>query len=456
MPRTFPRICPLCGKPGVSNLSSHLEIVHDLTGLRRTRLLKEAKVSWKSKREYISTSVDLPRCSSSSTRKICEPRKRRRPVNETPKTSSTAKKVKLSHDVSLATEPYPDFMFRHKFSLLVVGPSQSGKTVFVEQILTRDRIVYETNKPRRILWYYSQWQDRYEALKSAIGKDIKFFRGLPTFQEDLREIDPKYNNVIIFDDLMAEAIESPIVSRLFTQGRHRNASVILLLQNMFPKGKFNTDISRNAQYMALFRSPSDRKQIGIVAERMFDKNRQRFMTAYYHETERPYGYIFVDNKPDTAANKQVLSDIFGSCRVYPSINKTLKPEGEVESIPPKDLIVPPKYAEAKSSTRKPKPFDLDWCGMTWPALQNYLHGAPYLKAIPEGFGLCEMYTSTRNAVNPYTPTVMFASENYWPVKIKHYSNGKRKWIYIHEDEPSVQAFVQETKAIERARGRGTF
>ncbi|CAH3180094.1 unnamed protein product, partial [Porites lobata] len=129
MPRTFPRICPLCGKPGVSNLSSHLEIVHDLTGLRRTRLLKEAKVSWESKREYISTSVDLPRCSSSSTRKICEPRKRRRPANETPKTSSTAK----------------------KFSLLVVGPSQSGKTVFVEQILTRDRIVYETNKPRRIL-----------------------------------------------------------------------------------------------------------------------------------------------------------------------------------------------------------------------------------------------------------------------------------------------------------------
>ena len=115
----------------MSNLSSHLEIVHDLTGLRRTRLLKEAKVSWESKREYISTSVDLPRCSSSSTRKICEPRKRRRPVNETPKTSSTAKKVKLSHDVSLATEPYPDFMFRHKFSLLVVGPSQSGKTVFV-------------------------------------------------------------------------------------------------------------------------------------------------------------------------------------------------------------------------------------------------------------------------------------------------------------------------------------
>ena len=43
--------------------------------------------------------------------------------------------------------------------------------------------------------------------------------------------------------------------------------------------------------MALFRSPSDRKQIGIIAEHMFDKNRQRFMSAYYQETDKPYGYL---------------------------------------------------------------------------------------------------------------------------------------------------------------------
>ena len=68
--------------------------------------------------------------------------------------------------------------------------------------------------------------------------------------------------------------------------------------------------------------------------------------------------------------------------------------------------MPPKHAEAKSSTRKPKPFDLDWCLMSWPALQNYLHGAPYLKTIPEGFSLAEMYTSARNPHNPYIPTIM--------------------------------------------------
>ena len=115
---------------------------------------------------------------------------------------------------------------------------------------------------------------------------------------------------------MAEATDSPVVSRLFTQGRHRNTSVILLLQNMFPKGKYNTDISRNAQYLALFRSPSDRKQIGIIGERMFDKNRAHFMNAYYKETEKPYGYLLVDNKPGTPPDKQILADLFGECYVY--------------------------------------------------------------------------------------------------------------------------------------------
>jgi septin family protein len=44
---------------------------------------------------------------------------------------------------SLTTKPYPEFNFRHKFSLLVVGSSQSGKTYFVEQILENNLIVYE-------------------------------------------------------------------------------------------------------------------------------------------------------------------------------------------------------------------------------------------------------------------------------------------------------------------------
>ena len=216
----------------------------------------------------------------------------------------------------------------------MVGSTQSEKTYFVKQILTGDRILYEAKKPRRISWYYSQWQDEYEALKTKLGKEIQFFRGHPDFHDDLRDIDPKYNNVLIFDDLMSEAIQSPIFSRLLTQGRHRNASIILLLQKMFPKGKFNTNISGNVQYMALFRSPSDRKQIGIIAERMFDKNRQRFMAAYYRETEKPYSYIFVDNRPNTPENRQVLSGLW-LLSSLPNYQQILETRGKGGSEPSK-------------------------------------------------------------------------------------------------------------------------
>ena len=67
-----------------------------------------------------------------------------------------------------------------------------------------------------------------------------------------------------------------------------------------------------------------------------------------------------------------------------------------------------------------------------------------------------MYTRARNPSNPYIPTAMYGSENYWPVKIMHHSNGKRKWIYVHEDEQSVQAFLGEAKALERATERGVL
>ena len=75
-----------------------------------------------------------------------------------------------------------------------------------------DRIIYESKKPRRIWWYYSQRQGSYK--ESSIGKEIQFIRGLPEFKEDLREINPKFNNVLVFEDLVAQATDSVLASLL--------------------------------------------------------------------------------------------------------------------------------------------------------------------------------------------------------------------------------------------------
>ena len=66
----------------------------------------------------------------------------------------------------------------------------------------------------------------------------------------------------------------------YAQGCHRNASVILLLQNAFPEGNFSTDISRNGQYMVLVKSPAGTTKIEIISQRIFLKKQNRFMSIY--------------------------------------------------------------------------------------------------------------------------------------------------------------------------------
>ena len=77
------------------------------------------------------------------------------------------------------------------------GPTQGGKTYFVQQILKHNGIVYEEQKSIRIFWYYNQWQECYEDLKTPLGKSIRFERGVPELSEDLCEINAWYNNIII-------------------------------------------------------------------------------------------------------------------------------------------------------------------------------------------------------------------------------------------------------------------
>ena len=414
-------------------MSDYLRQVHHLYGDERKKWLGRARFS-----------ISHKHCSGSPPARPTHTVKEIRCVHK--KTCSVLKPTKAARKVtaSMVTKPYPDFNFRHKFSLLVVGPTQSGKTYFVQQILENNRIVYEEQKSIRIFWYYNQWQECYEKLKKSLGKSIRFERGVPELSENLCEINLRYNNIIILDDLMAEATDSPVVSRLFTQGRHRNASVILLLQNMhmFPKGKYNTDISRNAQYLALFRSPGHRKQIGIIGERMFDKNRVHFINAYYKETEKPYGYLLVDNKPGTPADNQILADLFGECYAYHfGVNSTeptrveTKPVGKHSTTP---------VTKTTSSRKKPV-HTVTWSNASISEWQRYTLGAPEFLKIPEGYVIIEMYNTSRNkSYQPQRGGVLINGENYWPVKLKHRCTGHTKWVNLHSDDPAVQSIVKET------------
>ena len=321
MPYTHRKTCSICGKQDLLKLSEHLRQVHQLSSDERQPYLRNA---------VYSAGMSSP----DMIRNLC-----------------------------METKPYPSFQFQHPATIMIVGPTQSGKSNFVEKLLQSTLIKYPSRKAKRIHLFYTQWQPLYDRLRDTHGNCISFTQGLPDVDENLESIDVNVNNLWVLDDLMDEAIQSPVISQLFTRGRHRNLSVVLLLQNMFPKGKFNTNISRNALYKVLFRSPGDRKQIDIMAEQTFAKDRGNFMRAYIRETEKPFGYIILDNHPRTTNENQVVANVFGDCYTYPRITKTDSPlpqskvsleENEQPNLSVKRKVELPYPAAKRLSTVKRK------------------------------------------------------------------------------------------------------
>ena len=66
-------------------------------------------------------------------------------------------------------------MIRQPSSVIIAGPSGSGKSELVEQWL-RDLNVFQV-PPKKIVYAYDRWQPRFERMQKKEG--IQFHRGLP-------------------------------------------------------------------------------------------------------------------------------------------------------------------------------------------------------------------------------------------------------------------------------------
>ena len=146
--------------------------------------------------------------------------------------------------------------------------------------------------PVRVTWYYGEWQSAYENLDIP---NLHLEEGLPS------SFDASKRNIVVLDDLTAETDER--VTNLFTKKSHHcNASVIYLVQNLFPKNKESRAISLNSQYIVVFKNPT-------LAKQMYPGRVKFVQEAFADATSTPYGYILVDLKQDTPEDLRLLTSI---------------------------------------------------------------------------------------------------------------------------------------------------
>lgn len=206
--------------------------------------------------------------------------------------------------------------FIHPFTCLVAGPTGCGKTEFVIKLL-KNISEYVQPCPKRIIYCYTMWQDKFDYLKKIISQ-IEFQEGL----FDVNQLDKRQENLLILDDLMREASESDDVLDMFTKGsHHKNLSILLLTQNLFSKGKHSRTISLNAHYIILFKNPRDKSQISHLARQMYPSHSKFLEEAYLDATQNAHGYIFIDLKQSTPNDLRVQSDIFSKTNRFVYVQK---------------------------------------------------------------------------------------------------------------------------------------
>jgi hypothetical protein len=181
----------------------------------------------------------------------------------------------------------------------------SGKTFFTVNLIKNQ--LEKIYKPfRRLVWIYKHpQQEVFNELSSNIDLDIEFVQTIPDFST----WEKQENTLVVLDDFMSEASHDVQVSGLFTDGRHKNVSVIFLAQNLFHRGKHSRDIALNSDYIALFKNVRDKTQIQNLARQMYPGNVPFLMWAYTEATKDNFGYLFLDLKPYTEDRLRVRSDI---------------------------------------------------------------------------------------------------------------------------------------------------
>lgn len=203
-------------------------------------------------------------------------------------------------------------IFLHPFTCLIAGPSQSGKTTLLKQILLFNNILINP-APQKIIYCYSAWQSMYDEIKNTLS-NVEFFEGI----FDISHIDSTIATLIIFDDLINECENNQSILNLFTiDSHHKNISVFLLSQNLFSKGRHSRTISLNCSYIIIFKNPRDKSQIQVLARQMFPDKISFFMEAFYDTINSGgHSYIFLDLKQNTLEKNRVQTGIIpGQLRI---------------------------------------------------------------------------------------------------------------------------------------------
>lgn len=192
-------------------------------------------------------------------------------------------------------------------NILLAGPSQSGKSFWIKQLITYKDAMFKV-VPVRVIYAYGAYQPEFENLKKL---GVEFHAGLPN-KQDLEQWSEIGQHVfLILDDVMQSGCNSPDILTLFTvNSHHMNMTTAFLCQNLFPPGRYSRSISLNAHYIVIFKTKRDQLQVQTLGKQILPNHSKFFAESYENACAEPYGYLFCDLHPATDKKFELRTRIF--------------------------------------------------------------------------------------------------------------------------------------------------
>lgn len=203
--------------------------------------------------------------------------------------------------------------FRHPSTILIAGPSFSGKTELTKRLIKHRHVMFSP-PPDRVIWCYSEQQDSYREVDSC----VEFVEGL----YDVDKLDSSKNTLIIYDDLAVSDEAQKYMADIFTiKAHHKNLTACFLTQNIMPPSRYGRTISINSGYFVLMKSPRDRLQVNCLSRQIYPSRSKFFMEAYDDATKEPHSFLLVDFGQQTDENYRLRTKIFPDERTAVYISK---------------------------------------------------------------------------------------------------------------------------------------
>lgn len=212
----------------------------------------------------------------------------------------------------------------HPFRMVLAGPSMSGKSTYIRELIKNREALFTTRFYRIILYVpessINSHEVYFKSLKQACP-NVEIMSGLPKPQEIFAETLPK---LIIVDDQMQAMFHDKFMEQIFTAiSHHGELSIVFTTQNYFESGPTKT-IIRNCNYLVVFYDALNGKAVLRNIGSQLTPQQPQFFNNCFDQLSKyqsiRFSYILVD-----AHNRSCMDEMKFRTHIFPNEDGIITP-----------------------------------------------------------------------------------------------------------------------------------